>query len=109
METSARAGLLMVGLGKMGANMTERLLLGGHRVVAFDRSADAVAASVAKGAIGASSLAEGVAALTEGPKIVWVMVPAGPVRFAAAAEGFTAGRTLWGPPTGRPVRLSSQA
>ncbi len=77
METSARAGLLMVGLGKMGANMTERLLLGGHRVVAFDRSADAVAASVAKGAIGASSLAEGVAALTEGPKIVWVMVPSG--------------------------------
>jgi 6-phosphogluconate dehydrogenase len=67
----------MVGLGKMGANMTERLLLGGHRVIAFDRSAEAVAASVAKGAVGASSLADGVSALGPGRKIVWVMVPAG--------------------------------
>ncbi len=67
----------MVGLGKMGANMTERLLLGGHRVVAFDRSAEAVAASVARGAVGAATLTDGVAALGEGRKIVWVMVPAG--------------------------------
>ena len=66
----------MVGLGKMGANMTERLLLGGHRVVAYDRSADAVAASVAKGAVGADSL-EAVAAALPSPKIVWIMVPAG--------------------------------
>ena len=66
----------MVGLGKMGANMTERLLGGGHRVVAYDRSADAVAASVAKGAVGADSLDAVVAALPA-QKIVWIMVPAG--------------------------------
>ncbi len=77
MENNTHAGLMMVGLGKMGANMTERLLLGGHSVVAFDRSAEAVAASVAKGAVGAASLEAGVAALTGSPKIVWVMVPAG--------------------------------
>jgi 6-phosphogluconate dehydrogenase len=68
--------IAMVGLGKMGANMTERLLLGGHRVVAYDRSAEAVAASVAKGASGAESLEAAVAALPS-PRIVWIMVPAG--------------------------------
>ena len=76
------ASLMMVGLGKMGANMTERLLLGGHRVVAFDRSAEAVAASVTKGAVGATSLEDGLASLGVGRKIVWVMVPAG-----AATQG----------------------
>ncbi len=68
----------MIGLGKMGANMTERLLSGGHEVVAFDRSPDAVAASVAKGALGAGSLEEMVAALGPvGQRVVWIMVPAG--------------------------------
>ena len=77
MENNAAAALMMVGLGKMGANMTERLLLGGHQVVTFDRSTEAVSASVAKGATGAASLEEGVAALTSHPRIVWIMVPAG--------------------------------
>ena len=71
------APLMMVGLGKMGANMTERLVLGGHRVVAFDRFTEAVAASVAKGAVGATSLEDGLTSLGAGRKIVWVMVPAG--------------------------------
>ena len=66
----------MVGLGRMGANMTTRLLLGGHEVVAFDFSAEAVQRTVAEGAIGASSLEELVTKLS-GPKIVWIMVPAG--------------------------------
>ena len=66
-----------VGLGRMGSNMVERLLGGGHRVVAFDRSAEAVARAVAKGATGAGSLEELVKALTP-PRAVWVMVPAGP-------------------------------
>ena len=48
----------MIGLGKMGANMTERLLKGGHEVVAFDLSADAVKAAAAKGAEAATSLAD---------------------------------------------------
>jgi 6-phosphogluconate dehydrogenase len=66
----------MIGLGRMGANMTTRLLAGGHRVVAFDRAPDAVAAAVKGGAVGAASLAELVAALAA-PRAVWVMVPAG--------------------------------
>ena len=66
----------MIGLGRMGANMTTRLLGGGHRVVAFDRAPDAVAAAVKGGAAGAASLPELVAALAA-PRAVWVMVPAG--------------------------------
>jgi 6-phosphogluconate dehydrogenase len=66
----------MIGLGRMGANLTTRLIGGGHRVVAFDRSPDAVAAVVKGGATGAASLAELVAALPA-PRAVWVMVPAG--------------------------------
>ncbi len=68
--------IALVGLGKMGGNMVRRLLRGGHDVVAYDRSAEAVAAVVAEGAKGASSLAELVQKL-EGTRVVWVMVPAG--------------------------------
>src|ERR1019366_1359522 len=68
--------LAMIGLGRMGGNMVERLLGGGHQVVVYDRSADAVAASVAKGATGAKDLAAVCAQLTA-PRIVWIMVPAG--------------------------------
>ena len=66
----------MIGLGRMGANMTTRLLAGGHRVVAFDRSPDAVAGAVKGGAAGAASLDELVRALKP-PRAVWVMVPSG--------------------------------
>ena len=65
----------MIGLGRMGANMVRRLLNGGHECVVYDRSAEAVKASVAQGARGASSLAELVAGLTA-PRAVWIMVPA---------------------------------
>lgn len=68
--------IALVGLGKMGGNMVRRLLRGGHDVVAYDRSAEAVAAVVAEGAKGASSLTELVQKL-EGTRVVWVMVPAG--------------------------------
>jgi 6-phosphogluconate dehydrogenase len=68
----------MVGLGKMGANMTTRLQRDGHRVVAYDRSANAVSTIAASsGATGASSLADLVGKLQESPKVVWVMVPSG--------------------------------
>jgi 6-phosphogluconate dehydrogenase len=67
----------MVGLGRMGANMTERLIKGGHSVVAFDRSADAVAHVASVGAAAAVSLSEMVAKLEGKPKVVWIMVPAG--------------------------------
>ncbi|MCZ6530358.1 MAG: decarboxylating 6-phosphogluconate dehydrogenase [Chloroflexi bacterium] len=66
----------MVGLGKMGANMTTRLLQGGHSVVAFDRNAPNVEAAVDQGAQGVESLGEMASALTT-PRTAWVMVPAG--------------------------------
>lgn len=68
--------IAMVGLGRMGANMTKRLLQGGHQVVAFDLSEDAIRASEAEGAIGARTLDEVAQKLTA-PRTVWVMVPAG--------------------------------
>src|SRR5579872_1291386 len=67
----------MVGLGKMGANMTTRLLAGGHHVVVYDRSTDAVNAAAAGGATGARNLGDLVAQLGGGRRVVWVMVPAG--------------------------------
>lgn len=66
----------MIGLGKMGANMAERLMRDGHRVVGFDLSADGVAAHVERGGEAADSIASLVAALPS-PQIVWMMVPAG--------------------------------
>lgn len=65
-----------VGLGKMGGNMVERLLLAGHEVVAFDRSPEVVAQVVAKGAVGAESF-EDLARILPDRKIIWLMVPAG--------------------------------
>ena len=66
----------MIGLGKMGANMTKRLLQGGHRVVVSDRNATTVQAAVTEGAAGAASIAE-LAARLNSPRAVWVMVPSG--------------------------------
>ncbi|MGB8264915.1 MAG: decarboxylating 6-phosphogluconate dehydrogenase [Candidatus Velthaea sp.] len=71
----------MVGLGRMGANMTTRLLRGGdgqakHEVVVYDRTAAAVQSSVAQGATGASGLADLVRKLAA-PRTVWIMVPSG--------------------------------
>ena len=66
----------MIGLGRMGGNMVQRLLNGGHRVVTYDRSAEAVAASQSQGAVGVSSIEELVKNLTA-PKAVWVMLPIG--------------------------------
>ena len=67
----------MVGLGRMGANMTTRLLQGGHSVVVFDRNPNSVATAAATGAIASSSLSELVSKLEGSPKAVWIMVPAG--------------------------------
>jgi 6-phosphogluconate dehydrogenase len=69
-----------VGLGRMGANMVQRLVtLGGHRVVAFNRSQDKVQEVVKFGAVGATSLQNLVDQLQESPKAVWLMVPSGDV------------------------------
>ncbi len=68
--------LAMIGLGKMGANMTERLIGGGHRVVGFDLNAESVLQVEAIGAEGVESLEELVEALPT-PRVIWIMVPAG--------------------------------
>ncbi|HIF72871.1 MAG TPA: decarboxylating 6-phosphogluconate dehydrogenase [Dehalococcoidia bacterium] len=68
----------MVGLGRMGGNMTERLLNDGHEVVVFDPDSSAVASLADKGASAAGSLADVVAQL-ETPRTVWVMVPSGDI------------------------------
>ncbi len=66
----------LIGLGKMGGNMVERLLLGAHEVVVFDRSKEAIEEAVKKRAIGATSRGDLVAKLPE-RKVVWLMVPSG--------------------------------
>ncbi len=66
----------MIGLGRMGANMTERLLQGGHRVISYDHNPEAIQRVVDKGAVGAHSLADFVQQLTP-PRTLWLMVPAG--------------------------------
>ena len=66
----------MIGLGKMGGNMTTRLLRKGHEVVAFDRSAEAVQRATEAGARSAADL-KGVVAALAAPRVVWIMVPAG--------------------------------
>ncbi len=65
-----------VGLGRMGLNMVTRLVRGGHPVVAYDRSADAVARADAAGAKGVSTLEALIEGLTA-PRAIWVMVPSG--------------------------------
>jgi 6-phosphogluconate dehydrogenase len=68
--------LAMIGLGRMGGNMVRRLLQGGHELIVYDRSADAVKAHVAKGVKAAKDLAD-VARQLAPRRVVWVMVPAG--------------------------------
>src|SRR5678815_387603 len=68
--------LRMVGLGKMGANMTRRLMRGGHELVVTDLSADNVKKISGEGAISSASLDDFVAKLGK-PRIAWLMVPAG--------------------------------
>jgi 6-phosphogluconate dehydrogenase len=68
----------MIGLGRMGANMTERLVKGGHRVVGFDPKPEARARVEAKGAKSAASLDTLMASLKV-PRTLWMMVPAGSI------------------------------
>jgi 6-phosphogluconate dehydrogenase len=66
----------MVGLGRMGANMTRRLMRGGHSLVVSDLSADSVKQLGSEGATGSSSLEDLVSKLKP-PRAVWIMVPSG--------------------------------
>ena len=88
--------LAMIGLGRMGGNMTERLMRDGHKVIVFDRSADVVRKYAKIGAIGADSLTEVVGKLVA-PRVVWIMVPAGkPVddSIAALLPGLSGGDVI---------------
>jgi 6-phosphogluconate dehydrogenase len=86
----------LIGLGRMGGNMARRLIAGGHQIVAWDRSADAVQTVARDGALAAQSLEDFVARLAP-PRHVWVMVPAGdPTEqtIAALAERLQAGDAI---------------
>ena len=78
MPTDSPMQLGMIGLGRMGANLSRRLMRDGHRVVAYDRNPDVVKSLAGEGAAGAESLADFVAKLDK-PRAMWIMVPAGVV------------------------------
>jgi 6-phosphogluconate dehydrogenase len=86
----------MIGLGKMGGNMTERLMKGGHEVVVFDRSPEVIARYVGLGSTRSTDAADMVAKL-DPPRVVWIMVPAGkPVddTIAALIPGMSKGDVI---------------
>jgi 6-phosphogluconate dehydrogenase len=70
--------IAMIGLGRMGANMAQRLVRGGHRVVGFDPAEAARSALEQKGAESGASL-EAMVAKLKAPRVVWLMVPAGAI------------------------------
>jgi 6-phosphogluconate dehydrogenase len=75
----------MVGLGKMGGFMTERLIRGGHRVIGFDHDPAVVQKLAEKGAVSANSL-DNIISQLKPPRAIWLMVPAGdPVDQTIAA------------------------
>jgi 6-phosphogluconate dehydrogenase len=76
--------LAMIGLGRMGGNMAQRLLQGGHEVVVFDVDEHARAGLAEKGASPADTL-EAVVGMLDAPRVVWLMLPAGRVTDQALA------------------------
>ncbi len=72
----------IVGLGRMGGNIARRLMRAGHTCVVYDNNPKAGAALATEGAISASSVADLVAKLTDSPKAVWSMLPAGAITEA---------------------------
>ena len=67
----------LIGLGRMGSGMTLRLLQGGHQVMVYDRVPEAGAALAGKGATVSGSL-EDLGEKLKAPRVVWLMIPAGP-------------------------------
>ena len=75
----------MIGLGRMGGNMAQRLLQSGHQVVAYDRDDGAVQATVGHGATRAASPTDLVSQLNA-PRAVWIMLPSGDITEAGIDE-----------------------
>ena len=75
----------MIGLGRMGGNIVRRLMRGGHSCVVFDTSAQSVEQLASEGATSTHDLVDFVKAL-EGPRAVWVMLPAGPITEATVQK-----------------------
>jgi 6-phosphogluconate dehydrogenase len=73
---SERMQLGLIGLGRMGGNMARRLTAGGHTVIGWDRSTEAVTTLASHGGVGADSVDDLVRRLDR-PRAVWIMVPAG--------------------------------
>jgi 6-phosphogluconate dehydrogenase len=88
--------LAMIGLGRMGGNMSERLMRGGHEVVVWDRTPETTQRYASMGALPASGLSD-VTAKLKSPRVVWIMVPAGkPVdeTIAALLPGMSKGDVI---------------
>ena len=86
----------MVGLGRMGANMSRRLMKGGHEIVAFDVNAEAVEELAGDGATAAKTI-EDLCKQLEAPRTVWIMVPSGEITedtIAALADSLEEGDTI---------------
>ena len=75
----------VIGLGRMGGNICLRLLKGGHEIVAFDRSADAVKTVIGAGGKGADGIEDMIRKLAK-PRAIWVMLPAGPITEATVTQ-----------------------
>jgi 6-phosphogluconate dehydrogenase len=75
----------VVGLGRMGGNIAQRLMRDGHSCVVYDKSAEAVASIAGKGAAGSRSLDDLVAKLTA-PRAIWLMLPAGKITEDAVTQ-----------------------
>jgi 6-phosphogluconate dehydrogenase len=79
------AQLGMVGLGRMGSNLVRRLMRDGHDCVVYDVNPDTIKQLEGEGAAGASSLKE-LAEKLDGPRAVWIMVPAGDITESTVKE-----------------------
>jgi 6-phosphogluconate dehydrogenase len=75
----------IVGLGRMGAGISRRLMRDGHQCMVYDVNADAIAAVVKDGGVGAASVAD-MAAKLAAPRVIWIMLPAGDITDHAVTE-----------------------
>lgn len=88
--SNSKSPLGMIGLGRMGGAMTERLLASGHRLVVFDREPQVRGSFASSAGVTVAESAAEVPSLLPSPRVVWVMVPAGPATeetlFSVAAN-----------------------